>query len=92
MGMDDLIRRQDAIDAIKNCSTPYVPSVTNDFYVAVKAVENVPSADRWIPVTERLPEPDVNVLITCQRKNMYGGYSYFQTIGVWIPEKTINPQ
>ena len=42
--MSDLIRRDDAIEAIKNCSPPYVPIFTNDFYCAVQAVERVPSA------------------------------------------------
>ena len=42
--MSDLIRRDDAIEAIKNCSPPYVPIFTNDFYCAVQTVERVPSA------------------------------------------------
>lgn len=62
--MDDTISRQDAIDAIKKCGEPFVRLFTNDFYVAIKAVERVPSAQQWVPVTERLPKENETVIVT----------------------------
>ena len=43
--MSDTISRKDAINAIKNVSRPYVPTITNDIYCAVKAIEELPSAE-----------------------------------------------
>ena len=41
---------------IENCEREYCA-----FYLAIKALENQP---RWIPVTERLPEINVEVIVT----------------------------
>lgn len=71
--MDDLIRRQDAIDAIKKCGEPFVRMFTNDFYVAVKAVERVPSAPK--DDSYRQGEWDMFELITSA---WYGKQYYFK--------------
>ena len=68
--MNDLIRRVDAIDAIER--TGWYHQAPNGEMVhgansakhqawykeqdVYKALENVPTAQRWIPVTERLPD------------------------------------
>lgn len=35
---------------------------------AEKAINDTPAADRWIPVTERVPEDDDIVLVSCRTK------------------------
>ena len=49
--MNDLISRQAAIDWLKNEWDGMVTSV-------FKGIENLPSAQQWIPCSERLPEED----------------------------------
>lgn len=80
--MDDLISRQAAIDALKDVSEHYTdkgrewhPHV--DFMV--EAIQDLPSAQRWIPVCERLPEEDTDVLISYRYKEGEG-----DTIHVYI--------
>ena len=57
--MSDLINRQDAIDAlsedIEDCF------VLHD---AIKSIKFVPSAQQWIPCSERLPDYHEEVLVT----------------------------
>lgn len=54
---DDAISRQAAIDAID------VKNVNKGIISALQSIiEELPSAEQWIPVTERLPEVDERVL------------------------------
>lgn len=77
--MDDLISRQMAIDALaRMMPRSYTPDGSHPadeeifraqevFADCIEALEILPSAQpeqRWIPVTERLPENDNEVLIT----------------------------
>ena len=79
--MQDLISRQAAIDALKGLPTWWAdeggyyggaqpPTVALlDPEVAVSAIENLPSAQpeqRWIPVTERLPDKNGKYLCSIQ--------------------------
>lgn len=49
--MDDLIRRQDAIDAVN------VSNINRGIIDALQSIlEELPSAQRWIPCSERLPD------------------------------------
>ena len=50
--MDDLISRQAAIDAIEAYFGD-LPIVVH--YDMLQLIKKLPSAERWIPVTERLP-------------------------------------
>ena len=59
--MDDLISRQAAINAIENTECELLPEEWDEL---TDAIMNVPSAQRWIPVTERLPENFEEVNIT----------------------------
>ena len=89
--MEDLIRRSDAKDAIE-CVTWYHQNRNKDmvsgansaehqaWYKAedvYEALEAVPSADRWIPCSERLPEDIRPVLVTWKNT---GPASYYQYI------------
>lgn len=58
---DDLISRQ----AAYNTLTEYYHHKTDAQHIALaEALSRVPSASRWIPVTERLPDECVEVNIT----------------------------
>ena len=65
--MDDLISRRVAIDALHHVDEYNGRSV--------EAIKNLPPASCWIPITERLPEDYVDVLVTDDS----GGYA---TIGI----------
>lgn len=59
----DLISRQAAIDAIDELKIRYFDRKVI-LAKAQDAVNNVPSAQQWIPVSERLPEEETDVLVT----------------------------
>lgn len=105
--MDDLISRQTAIDAIKKYFLSFDAIDANfldGLYTAIKLIkENVPSAQpeqRWIPVTERLPDLwDERYLVslawggvgTMEYKSTgfhnYGSFSPvpIETVTAWMP-------
>ena len=63
--MSDLINRQEAIKAIEdfpNCQNGF--SDTYDKAQIIGTLEELPSAEQWIPCSERLPEENTEVLIT----------------------------
>lgn len=69
-----LISRQDAIDAVMN-TEPVFNLDTFDQYQrtedVINAIEQLPSAQteqRWVPVSERLPEDETDVLVTRECK------------------------
>ena len=79
--MDDLISRQAAIDALVN-GLSIKPSQT----VVRGIIEAIPAAERWIPVTERLPEKKSGhyplILLCLRAKRIYGPwYDYDVVIG-----------
>lgn len=82
--MDDLIRRQAAIDAMEQAKERYF-----DRKVIIgkmqDIVNNLPSAQpeqRWIPVSERLPEDGIDVLVTDDS----GGYATIRTDWMYTKE------
>lgn len=55
--MSDLIERQDALDAVNDCG------------ICIQKILDVPSAEperKWIPVTDRLPKDNRQVLVYAQ--------------------------
>jgi len=98
--MDDLISRQAAIseilDDLKDTSLHDDPDTPEDYAEgfdegirnAAAIVLQMPSAQQWIPVTERLPE-DVNIgeeyptVIFCTKDAVYAGFFEHYLGGNW---------
>lgn len=68
--MNDLISRQAAIEAIRASTSKY-----NRFFMgmemytdddAVEAIEGLPPAQQWIPVSEKMPEERKKILCQCR--------------------------
>ena len=64
--MNDLISRQDAIDALnkKRIETMEKGQDVNLIWECLDAVNQVPSSQQWIPCSERLPNDDGNYIVT----------------------------
>lgn len=86
---DDLISRQQAIDALYNVDEYNSRSVT-----AIKNLPSVQSEQRWIPVTERLPEKSGYYLATVDIGlkvvdviffNNGSGFLMANTVKAWKP-------
>lgn len=78
--MSDLISRQNAIKAIKdlpNCPNGY--SDTYDKARIIGVIEDLPSAQQWIPYSERLPEEEDMYLVTGITKD---GYRFRDTVSM----------
>lgn len=109
--MDDLIRRADAIDALER--TEWYHQAPNGTMVhgansaehqawykeqdAFKALEIVPTAQRWIPCKEALPDANIPVLVTTvgMRERRYtavdwidpytGEWDRSTNVSAWMP-------
>ena len=89
--MDDLIRRLDAIDAIKLTSSPYLVELNDTYQAQVKALKELPSAQQWIPCSERLPDQNGKYLVVGRQKAInilkFDGGRWYGKWGVvaWMP-------
>ena len=75
--MQDLISRQEAIDAVYKCSDIFagdMPAmvVKADAYEALAQLPSAHPKPHWIPCSERLPEEDTEVLISYRYKEGEG--------------------
>jgi len=76
--MDDIISRQAAIDALAKF-VPYAicdestESYTNGLTDAYNLICQLPSAQQWIPCSERMPEKPGKYLVTVKNGNVYAG-------------------
>lgn len=86
---DDLISRQQAIDALYNVDEYNSKSVT-----AIKNLPSIQPEQRWIPVTERLPEKSGYYLATVDIGwkivdviyfNNGSGFLMANTVKAWKP-------
>ena len=66
--MDDLISRQDAINELSYCQTYLFDSIDRDPKISLEdvkyAIEQLPSAQQWIPCSEMLPMDKGVYLVT----------------------------
>lgn len=70
--MDDLISRKTLLERLGNRTKTAYP---NEFYGLMLAhdfIEEAPAVSKWIPVTERLPENEKDVLVCAQRRLCVG--------------------
>lgn len=54
--MNDLINRKEAVEAIKNEMLSWLDGDSHDYRNVVDAIMDLPSAQQWIPCSERLPK------------------------------------
>ena len=75
---DDTISRAAAIDALNDVLADYIPGlIGRDEEIPLKCavvIRNLPSAQRWIPCKERLPEDYTDVLVWFEYYR-YGDYN-----------------
>ncbi len=83
----------------RNCGLPeqgttWKPNAeTNALDMAIEALEKKKD-NEWIPCSERLPEEEIEVLVTVKESNgdCYTMHSWLQE-GVWVVKKTpLNPK
>lgn len=85
--MDRLISEKAIIDTIKTWATPLQISNAEsmqDLWVedVCRLVKAIPSADNWIPVSERLPKWDIECLVV-DDKGEFGVGFYRDDVGAW---------
>lgn len=74
--MSDLIDRQAAIDVINKIfpadpmRNDYTEGITCGAALATEYIKQLPSAQQWTPVSEGLPEKEVEVLVTTSWGNV----------------------
>lgn len=83
--MSDLISRQDAIDAIQKAYDRETLLYRFVRGIATKTLNNLPSANQWIPCSERLPEEDGRYLCTYSDFGVCVDFGLY-TDGQWIIE------
>lgn len=69
--MSDLISRQDAIDAIEQLwdwDTVDGIQTSTALRQVITDIKNIPSAQQWIPCSERLPEKKGFYLVTTEER------------------------
>jgi len=66
--MDDLISRQETIEAIE--SRTYRHTYLDQI---VGIIKDLPTAQQWIPCSERMPEKPGKYLVTVKNGNVYAG-------------------
>lgn len=88
--MTDLISRQAAIKAFgerplvwDEWTDEFAVGLRNQYDHDVAAIKLLPSAQQWIPCSERLPEGDHHVVLICRKNGSVGEGCYHGIIGEW---------
>ena len=85
--MSDLIKREDAIEAIEELPNAYNGwSDAYDKAYIIGALESVPSADRpqeWIPCSERLPSEEEATFLVCTDSEYMCSCRWTNTNPIW---------
>ena len=63
--MDDVIYREGALERLRSIPADLGRRELDD---SIKAIENMPSAQQWIPCSERLPDKEGEYLVTFSDK------------------------
>ena len=66
--MTDLISRQAAINTLNDEYHGMISDESMKIYQIINWLSELPSAQRWIPVSERLPEVNTRCLCTYEHK------------------------
>lgn len=80
--MNDVIRRQDAIEALEMIfpvdpsKSEYVSGIACGAALASTYIQQLPSAQQWIPCRERLPEEEKEVLVYTAAGEMLVAYLF----------------
>lgn len=75
--MDDLIRRQSAIDALREAENHAFNSFYKGLVKAHKIIANIPSAQQeqhWIPCSERLPDKEAIYIVSLSKDTDFCKY------------------
>ena len=93
--MNDLISRQDAINEFSYCQTYLFDSIDRDPKISLEdakyAIEQLPSAQQWIPCSERLPDQNGKYLVVGRQKAInilkFDGGRWYGKWGIvaWMP-------
>ena len=78
--MDDLISRQAAIDAV-------IKRDANCGIDSAEVLKDLPSAQQWIPCSERLPEENGQYLITVKYEHVDDYEDIYSEHGEWVDGK-----
>lgn len=93
--MNDLIRRQDAIDAVHKTVGKFIPilmiSEENALLDCVREINQLPSAQQWIPCSERMPECDYTDVLICVHDKRKGCENDFYVIQAYTVGKHWEP-
>lgn len=93
--MNDLINRQDAIDAVDERIQTLLKDKAfrrkcgdRDLYGVKRLLQNLPSAQQWIPCSERLPENEDYVLVTTSIGDVTEA-KYWHGEQLWVKNLTV---
>ena len=93
--MDDLIRRQDAINELSYCQTYLFDSRDHDKKISLEdaeyTIERLPSAQQWIPCSERMPECDYTDVLICVYDKRKGCEKDYYIISAYTSGKHWEP-
>ena len=88
--MRELIDRQAAIDVLKQFkpeiipyekARSYVEETIDTMYNRIEELPTIQPEPQWIPVSERLPEPRIDVWVNSDLGQMVGYYD--ETVELW---------